>query len=278
MDEIRIRELEVYAYHGVLPEENEKGQHFYINADLRTDTRRAGQTDELSDSTHYGEVCRLITRVMTEHTWKLIETAAEHAAEAVLLEYPLVRSVKLEVRKPEAPIGMPFSSVSVAIERGWHRVYIAFGSNLGDRRVHIENGLRHIREHPHIRVTKTSDMMVSRPYGGVEQEDFLNGVLEADTLLSPGELLSVLHQAEAAEKRERTVRWGPRTLDLDLLLYDRLVYEDEELILPHVDMQNRDFVLLPMTQVAPNLRHPVLGKTMRQLWEQLERQSGGKDG
>lgn len=277
MDEIRIRELEVYAYHGVLPEENEKGQHFYINADLRTDTRRAGQTDELSDSTHYGEVCRLITRVMTEHTWKLIETAAEHAAEAVLLTFPHVESVKLEVRKPEAPIGLPFSSVSVAIERGWHRVYIAFGSNLGDRRQHIENGLQFVREHPLIRVSKVSDIMVSKPYGGVEQGDFLNGVLEADTLLSPGELLHVLHRAEAAEKRERTVRWGPRTLDLDLLLYDRLVYEDEELILPHEDMQNRDFVLRPMAQIAPNLRHPVLGKTMRRLWEQMEGRREGSD-
>lgn len=277
MDEIRIRELEVYAYHGVLPEENEKGQHFYVNADLRTDTRRAGQTDELSDSTHYGEVCRLITRVLTKHIWKLIETAAEHVAEAVLLTFPHVRSVKLEIRKPEAPIGLPFSSVSVAIERGWHRAYIAFGSNLGDKKKHIENGLELIRQHPLIRVTKSSDIMTSKPYGGVEQADFLNGVLEAETLLPPGELLDVLHRVEAAEKRERTVRWGPRTLDLDLLLYDRLVYEDAKLILPHVDMENRDFVLQPMVQIAPNLRHPVLGKTMCQLWERLKSQREEND-
>lgn len=268
-DEIKIRELEVYAYHGVFPEENEKGQHFYINATLYTDTRKAGQTDELEYSTHYGEVSHLITKIMTEHTWKLIETAAEKTAEAILLTYPLVKKVFLEVRKPEAPIGLPFSSVSVAVERGWHKVYIAFGSNLGDKQAHIENGLKKIKAHPHIRVGKVSDVIVTEPYGDVKQDDFLNGVLEAETLLPPDELLCFLHEVEAGENRERVIHWGPRTLDLDILFYDKLVYENEELVIPHPDMQNREFVLRPMTQIAPNLRHPLFGKTMAQMLGEL---------
>lgn len=270
MDEIRIRELEVYAYHGVFPEENEKGQHFYVNATLYTDTRKAGQTDDLENSTHYGEVCYLITRVMQENTWKLIETVAENVAEEILLTYPLVQKVKLEIRKPQAPIGLPFGSVSVAIERGWHKVYVAFGSNMGDKQQHIQNAIKGMKAHPHVMVQKVSDFIATEPYGGVEQAEFLNGVMEIETLLTPTELLEFLHELEAAEGRVRTLRWGPRTLDLDILLYDNLVYEDEQLIIPHVDMQNRDFVLIPMSQIAPNLRHPIYKKTMQELYNRLE--------
>ena len=81
MDEIRIDNLEVYAHHGVFPEENEKGQHFYLNAVLYTDPKKAGVTDELEDSTHYGLVCEEMTRVLTNHAWKLIEPAAENVAD-----------------------------------------------------------------------------------------------------------------------------------------------------------------------------------------------------
>lgn len=265
MDEIRIRELEVYAHHGVYEEETRQGQPFYVNATLYTDTRKAGKTDELEDSTHYGEVCHLITRVMQENTWKLIEAVAENVAEEILLTYPLVQRVSLEIRKPQAPIGLPFGSVSIAIERGWHKVYVAFGSNLGDKEQHIRNAIGRMKAHPHIMVQCVSDFIATEPYGGVEQPEFLNGVMAIETLLTPQELLEFLHEVEKAEGRERKIHWGPRTLDLDILLYDNLIYEDENLVIPHVDMQNRDFVLIPMAQIAPNLRHPVYKKTMLEL-------------
>lgn len=271
MDEIRIRELEVYAYHGVFPKENEEGQTFFVNATLFTDTRKAGQTDELEYSTHYGEVCNLITMVMKDNTWNLIETVAEKVAEEILLTYPLVQKVWLEIRKPQAPIGLPFGSVSVAIERGWHKAYIALGSNIGDRKQHLLNAIRGMKAHPHIMVQEISEFIETKAYGGVEQDDFLNGVMEIETLLTPTELLEFLHELESAELRERVLRWGPRTLDLDIIFYDNLVYEDENLIIPHVDMQNRDFVIEPMVQIAPNMRHPIYKKTMTELLERLEK-------
>lgn len=270
MDEIRIRELEVYAHHGVYEEETRQGQSFFVNATLYSDTREAGKRDDLEYSTHYGEVCHLITRVMQENTWKLIETAAENVAEEILLTYPLVQRVALEIRKPQAPIGLPFGSVSVAIERGWHKVYVAFGSNLGDKKQHIQNAIGRIKAHPHIMVQRVSDWIATEPYGGVEQPEFLNGVMALETLLTPTELLDFLHEVEKAEGRERKIHWGPRTLDLDILLYDNLIYEDENLIIPHVDMQNRDFVLIPMAQIAPNLRHPIYKKTMLELSREKE--------
>lgn len=265
MDEIRIDNLEVYAYHGVYPEENEKGQKFYVNLILYTDTHTAGLTDQLELSTNYGEVCHFITRWMQEHTCKLIETVAEKLAVAILLKFNLIKSVSLEIRKPYAPIGLPFESVSVRIERGWHEVYLAVGSNMGDKEAYIRAGIEALNRHPQIVVERISELLETEPYGGVEQDMFLNGALKIRTLLSPGELLSVLHSVEAEANRERLVHWGPRTLDLDIIFYDKLVYEDDDLIIPHVDMQNRYFVLKPLSELAPNYRHPVLKRTVSEL-------------
>lgn len=265
MDEIRIDNLEVYAYHGVYPEENEQGQEFYINAVLYADTRQAGLADDLEMSTNYGEVCHFISEWMQQHTCKLIETVAENLAKEILLKFLLVKELSIEIKKPEAPVGLPFESVSVRINRGWHKVYLAVGSNMGDKENYIRQGIHALQAHPEIMVEKVSDLLVTKPYGGVEQEDFVNGALEIRTLLYPGELLEVLHEIEAEAKRERLVHWGPRTLDLDIIFYDKLVYEDDELIIPHVDMQNRYFVLKPLSKIAPNYRHPILGKTVNEM-------------
>ena len=87
-DEIRIEELKIFAHHGVYEFETENGQDFYVNATLYTDTQKAGKTDELTDSTNYGEVCTFITDFLTSHTYKLLEAAAEKVVEALLLQYP----------------------------------------------------------------------------------------------------------------------------------------------------------------------------------------------
>ena len=269
MDEIRIEDLKIFAYHGVYQEEQENGQDFYVNVTLYTDTRKAGLSDDLTQSTNYGEVCHFINRFLTEHTYKLLEAAAEHLSRALLEEYPLVRSLDLEIRKPQAPIGLPFASVSVRIQRGWHTAYLGIGSNMGDPELHIKSGIAFLEKTPGIRVEKVSQMIVTAPYGGVEQEDFLNGALCIRTYFSPEELLEVLHQAEAEEGRERLIHWGPRTLDLDILFYDDLVLNRENLTIPHIDLQNRDFVLRPLLELAPELRHPISGKTVRRMLQEL---------
>lgn len=269
MDEIRIDNLEVYAYHGVFPEENEKGQTFFVNMVLYTDTRKAGQADELTLSTHYGEVCHFVTNWMQEHTCKLIETVAESIAREVLLEFPLVAALDVEIRKPQAPIGLPFESVSVKIHRGWHKAYVAIGSNMGEKEKYLQEAIKGLADHDQIVVTQTSTLITTEPYGGVEQDSFLNGMVEIKTLLTPHELLDYLHELEQNAGRERIVRWGPRTLDLDIVFYDKLVMEDDVLIIPHVDMENRDFVLRPMVELNANFRHPILQKTMKQLLDVL---------
>lgn len=278
MDEIIIENLQVYAYHGVYREENEKGQNFYINAVLETDTRQAGILDDLDLSTNYGEVCVFLNDFVKKHTYKLIETVAERTAEAALLKFPRIRRITLEIRKPEAPIPLPFGSVSVKITRGWHRVYLSCGSNMGDRQAHLEGAVQALRADDRCRVLRVSDWIATAPYGGVEQADFLNGAIAIDTLYTPEMLLEKIHEIECAHGRERKLRWGPRTLDLDILLYEDLILHTEELVIPHADMPNRYFVLKPLAQIAPYAMHPVLHRSVGRMYETLMQEGVGEEG
>lgn len=270
MDEIIISDLQVYAHHGVYQQETEKGQNFLVSAVLETDTRAAGMTDDLGLSTNYGVVCRFLSAYLTEHTFKLIETAAERAAEALLLQFPHVRAVVLEIKKPEAPIPLPFGMVSVKIRRGWQRAYIACGSNIGDRKGHLDAAVAALKEDRQCRVLRVSDWIETSPYGGVVQANYLNGAIAVETLYPPEVLLSRLQEIEYAEARERKERWGPRTLDLDILLYEGVVMDEEKLTIPHCDMTNRDFVLKPLAQIAPYEKHPVLGRSVIELLREVE--------
>ncbi len=271
MDEIRIKDLEVFANHGVFPEENELGQKFIVSAILFADTRDAGRYDRLTDSIHYGEVCQIIDQHMKEHTYKLIERVAEALAETLLMKYkPLLKKVSIEIKKPWAPIGLPLENVSVKIERQWHTAYIALGSNMGDKTKYLDDAVLALDALKECEVVKTSSWIATEPYGVTDQDEFLNGCLKLHTLFTPEELLEVLHRIEKKAGRERIVHWGPRTLDLDIIFYDDLVYGTERLCIPHVDMKNREFVLKPLCEIEPYMHHPVTGKTVKEMLEELK--------
>ncbi|MCI8527799.1 MAG: 2-amino-4-hydroxy-6-hydroxymethyldihydropteridine diphosphokinase [Lachnospiraceae bacterium] len=268
-DEIHIDQLEIFAHHGVYPEETRDGQTFYVNGILYLDIHGAGDADALDKTVNYGEVCHFIDGWMRENTCLLLEAVAERLSAALLLRYGILSGVDLEIVKPSAPIGLPFGAVSVKICRRWHKAYLAIGSNLGDRREYMTYGVEALADRREIVVKQVSEFIVTKPYGGVEQEDFLNGALEIETILGPEELLQVLHEIEQGAGRERLVHWGPRTLDLDLLFYDRLCYQSHDLVIPHPDLENREFVLRPLSAIAPYWRHPATGKTVKNLLDEL---------
>ena len=271
MDKIKIQNLEIFANHGVFPEENVLGQKFLVSATLFTDTRKAGKTDELTASIHYGEVSQCINHFMKNHTFQLIERVAETLAEELLLQTPGLEKIQLEIKKPWAPVGLPLDTVSVEIERGWHTACIALGSNIGDKEQYLKGAVSALDQIRGCHVTKVSSFLATAPYGVTEQDDFLNGALLLRTLLTPEELLDELHRIEQEAGRERIIHWGPRTLDLDIIFYDDLICGDDNLCIPHVEMHKRDFVLRPLHEIEPYWHHPCTGKTVREMLEDLTR-------
>ena len=138
MDEIRVKNLEVFCHHGVYKEENVLGQKFLVNIVSKVDTRAAGKTDELELSVSYGVIWRCVKKVMTKQNDKLLERVAERLAECILLQFPLIKEVEIEVKKPWAPVLMHVDYTSVKIKRSWHKVYIGVGSNLGEREEYMK--------------------------------------------------------------------------------------------------------------------------------------------
>ena len=159
MGHIAIRDLEVYAYHGVYSEEQEKGQTFYVSADLYLDTWEAEHTDDLDASVNYGTVCERITAYMTDEKHMLIERAAGKICENLLRDFPKIEKINLRLYKPEAPIPLPFGTVYVEVERSWQDVYIAVGSNMGDRKALIESSIQMLAETEVIELKEVSTLI-----------------------------------------------------------------------------------------------------------------------
>lgn len=147
--------------------------------------------------------------------------------------------------------------------------YLGLGSNLGDRRRNIEDAIKLMAQRKDIKVREVSSLYETEPVGYENQRWFINGVLKVETTLKPRELLEALKEIEEALNRKRDLRWGPRTVDLDILLYDDKKIEAQDFVIPHPEMHRRAFVLVPLAEIAPDLIHSVMGRSISELLADL---------
>jgi len=148
--------------------------------------------------------------------------------------------------------------------------YIGIGSNLGDKPGNFRRAIEALGSDPRNRLVRSSPLYCTEPVGKTDQDWFVNGVVSVETSMRPGELLEFLLSIERKMGRVREEKWGPRTIDLDILFCEDQILNDTDLQVPHPRLHERRFVLIPLKDVAPDLVHPVLGKTVSRILAELD--------
>ncbi|MFM2437305.1 MAG: hypothetical protein RLZ55_111 [Actinomycetota bacterium] len=270
LDTIEVRGIVGFGRHGVLVHERAIGQTFSVDVRVRADLSRAGASDELGHTIDYGRVAALAHERIVGPPFALIERLAEVIA-ADVADLPGVVRATVTVHKPHAPMPVPTSDVTVSrTRRAPQRVVLGLGANLGDRLDCLQQALVRLSD-AGVCVEAVSPVVETDPVGGPEQADYLNAVAVVRTTLGPYALLGLLHAIEDASGRVRDVRWGPRTLDLDILDFAGRTLDAPDLLLPHPRAMGRGFVLVPWAAVAP---HDVLAG--REVREHLQRLSSAE--
>ena len=260
LDRIALVGLSGRGHHGVLPEERRAGQRFGVDVVLHVDTRAAAASDDLGDTVDYGTLAGDVVAVLTGEPVDLIETLAQRIAD-VALAPPAVQAVDVVVHKPEAPVPVPFADVQVAIRRhrggldrrpaGAAHVVLALGGNVGDVSSTLRAAIADLRSASGFVVEAVSPLARTAAVGPA-QADYLNAVLTGRTDLSARELLGLTSSIEDAHGRVRAQRWGPRTLDIDIVAVDGVASSEPDLVLPHPRARERAFVLMPWARIEPD--------------------------
>lgn len=288
---VRLSGVRSIGRHGVYPFERRDGQPFVVDVTLRL--QRASRDDDVTTTVHYGELAAAIAADIAGEPVDLIETLAGRLAD-LCLAHPVVAGVVVTVHKPEAPVETPLADVAVTVvrTRGWNfldpertsearmtprfplarpessttgstpsvRAFaVSLGSNLGDSAAILVDAIQRLDATDGVRLTAVSSPYRTAPVGGVEQDDFLNAVAVGETTLTASGLLAACQAIEAAHGRTREVRWGPRTLDIDVLTFGDAISDAPELTLPHPRAQERAFVLVPWLEADADAHLPGRG-------------------
>ncbi|MDE6475000.1 MAG: 2-amino-4-hydroxy-6-hydroxymethyldihydropteridine diphosphokinase [Clostridia bacterium] len=264
MSSINIHNLKVSACHGVLPEEKINRQLFCFDVSMQYDFAKAAKDDDLNLTLNYDEIMHSISDFCKDNTFDLIETLCHRTATMLMRKFP-IDSVSVTVKKPQAPVSLPFDNVSVTTTLTRTTALLSLGSNMDDRQAYLDNAIKRLQDNQDIIVQKVSLPFENPPYGGVAQLPFINMAVKISTYLSPYELLEYLHSIESEAQRDRSVHWGDRTLDMDIVFYGDCVIDSDMLTIPHPDYINRDFVLKPLKEISPNFVCPLIKKRIRDI-------------
>lgn len=255
-DVIEINGIRAVTIVGALPHERETPQPLRIDLAFEVDLHDAGSSDELGDTVHYGLVADRVVAAVEESKDVLLERLVSRIADEVLA-FDRVEAVTVKLTKVRPPIAVDAVDTAVRIRRTRaeaqipphtvHTAYVALGSNLGDRQGFLRLGVAGLGN-----VTAMSDVYETDPVGGPDdQGPFLNMVVQVETSLDPFALLRRCQRIEAEAMRQRVVHWGPRTLDVDIVLFDGVRMSGDLLTIPHPRYAERRFVLAPLADIAP---------------------------
>ena len=264
MNKILIRGLEVSACHGVKDFEKITPQPFIFDADIYFDFSAAAQSDDICDTINYSATSKIILSITEKNCFNLIEKLAYECAYAVMEQTPASKIV-LTVYKPQAPMKLKFKTVGVTVEVCREMAYLSLGSSVGDRQKYLDTAVEKLSACRGISVKRVSDYIQTEPYGGVAKNKFLNCAVEIETLLTPRQLLKTINAIENECGRVRKERWGDRTLDIDIVFFGKHIISDDDLIIPHPEYHNRDFVLTPLKQIAPDFICPKILKPLKEI-------------
>ncbi len=270
MNEIKIDKIKFKANHGVFEFEKENGQYFYLSINIKTNFEETLFDDNLNNTIHYGYISEDAIKFLQENTFDLIETAIYRLSNFLLSKYNQIDELELEIFKPNAPVELDFKNISVKIKHKKTKVYISLGSSIGDLNKYFDDAIKMLKKTSGIYCLKESQRYSSLPLGGVAKEEFLNSVVEIETILTPAKLLKILNNIERKLERKREIKWDDRTIDLDILFYGNQIISKENLIIPHPEIENRDFVLKPLLDLNKNLRNPVNNKRILDTYNELE--------
>ena len=259
MDRIFIKNISLYGYHGVLPEEEERGQEFLISVELFLDYRGISHLDSLENTLDYSRVLETIREVFYRKRFQLLESLSECVANEIL-QLKILKKVRVTVCKPRPPLPGITGGVEVSAEREkataskkGRVVYLGLGSNQGDRLDYLKHAVARLNDYPDIEVTDASPVYKTEPVGIDTSQDFYNAALKIKTSLSPVGILSCTKKIEWELGRRRKNEMLSRVIDIDLLQYENVILNSPLLSLPHPSIPERWFVLVPLNDIAPHL-------------------------
>jgi dihydroneopterin aldolase / 2-amino-4-hydroxy-6-hydroxymethyldihydropteridine diphosphokinase len=273
MFKIKIKDLKLFGYHGVKQEEKTIGQNFLFNIsiDIAKDSfeKDGLYQDNILNTVNYSEIITLVKEINSNNRYNLLETFSEVLAEKIISYSPLILKVKVRIEKISPPIKESIGSVGVELELERNPnshdyelktskksiVFLSLGSNLGDREKNLRDAVKKLRANQNLDVISISSIYETEPMYVENQEYFYNIVLKAaiKSAYSAFELLGYAKKIEFDMGRKSTyARYGPRTIDVDILTFDELRIDSDLLGLPHPKIFERNFVLIPLSEISPD--------------------------
>ena len=281
MFKIIIKNLNLFGYHGVRESEKKDGQNFRFNIEILLNGSSFLDTDNLEDTLNYSQVIKLIIDINSSRRCNLLETLSKIIADSIMEMSSLIEKVSVKIEKTSPPIKGNLESVGVEyvlnrkkmegreedkfesnkiessdIKSSGADVYMSLGSNIGNRENNLRKAVDLISSNPNINMLKVSSIYETEPMYFKDQNYFYNIVLHARVCgeLTPFEMIGFLKSIEFGFGRKNDMKYGPRIIDIDLLYYGETIIESDFLTLPHHGIEKRRFVLVPLSEVAPELK------------------------